>query len=94
MSPSRPLTLLALAFAFFAVVLLLAPLALVGRGAQPWHRVRGLFISGWGFLIVAAGTHFAYLGWGNLVIIGVLLAGAGQWIQSRANRPPPRPPKA
>ncbi|GMV07472.1 MAG: hypothetical protein AMXMBFR53_37470 [Gemmatimonadota bacterium] len=86
MSPSRPLTLLALVFALFAVVLLVAPLALVARGAQPWGRVRGLWLSGWGFLAVAAGTHFAYRGWGNLVVVGVLLAGAGQWIQREATK--------
>lgn len=84
MTPSRPLSLVALAFALFGVVLLVTPLVLVMKKIQTWPRVQGLWISGWGFLLIGAGTHFAYRGWSSLVVLGVLVTGAGHLMQRSA----------
>ena len=84
MNPSRPLTLVAIAFAVFGVVLLVSPVLMVVKKARPWKSVMGLFIAGWGFMLLGAGTHFAYRGWGNLVVLGVLVTTAGHLVQSRS----------
>jgi len=44
----------------------------------------GLWVAGWGFLLMGVGTHFAYRGWGVLVVAGVLVTVAGHLIQRRA----------
>lgn len=85
MGPSRPLTLIAVGFALFAVVLLIAPAVLVAKKARTWRSVMGLWTAGSGFLLIGVGTHFAYLGWGNLVVAGVLVTVAGHVMQRRAD---------
>ena len=80
---SEPLHWAALAFGAFALVLLVAPAALVAKG-RPWGSVAGLWIAGWGFLLIALGTRFATEGWGSWVVPGVIVTTAGHLIQSRA----------
>ena len=83
MSPSQPLALVGVGFAIFAAVLLLVPPYLVSRKARTWHGVLGLWIAGCGFLCIALGTYFAHRGWGNLVVFGVVVSGAGHLLQRR-----------
>lgn len=72
------------AFVLFALVLLVTPPVLVAKGARPWRSVLGLWVAGWGFLLIGVGTYFAGQGWGNLVIAGVVLSGVGHLIQLRS----------
>lgn len=71
------------AFAVFALILLVVPLVLVAKKRRPWRGVAGLWIAGWGFLLVGAGTYFAYRGWGGVVILGVAVSVVGHVIQRR-----------
>lgn len=80
---SEPLHWVGLAFGVFALLLLVVPVALVVKGAR-WNGVVGLWIAGWGFLLIAMGTRFAAEGWGAWVVPGVIVTTAGHLIQSRA----------
>jgi hypothetical protein len=84
LSPSKPLSLLGAGFAVFALILLVAPPILVAKKARSWHGVVGLWVAGWGFLLIGIGTYFAYRGWSNLVVVGVLVSGVGYLLQRRA----------
>jgi hypothetical protein len=86
MTPLRPLTFVAIAFAIFGSILLVSPVLMVLKRARAWDGVVGLFIAGWGFMLLGAGTYFADRGWGNLVVLGVLVTTAGHLIQGRAGR--------
>ena len=70
----------------FAGLLLSLPLIQVAKSAQPWRGVIGLWISGWGFLLIGVGLHFADRGYGGVVLFGVATAGVGQLLQFRSNR--------
>ena len=70
----------------FAALLLSLPLIQVAKSAQPWRGVIGLWVSGWGFLLIGAGLHFADRGYGGVVLLGIAAAGVGQFLQSRNNR--------
>ena len=83
MSRSEPLALIGVAFAVFAIVLLVIPPYLVGKKARSWRSVLGLWIAGWGFLLIGLGTYFAHRGWGNLAVFGVVVSGAGHLLQRR-----------
>ena len=85
MSPPAPLALMGAAFAAFALVLLVTPPILVVRKARPWRGVVGLWVAGWGFLLMGLGIYFAHRGWGNLVMLGVVVAGVGHLLQFRAS---------
>jgi hypothetical protein len=83
---SHALSLIALGFALFGVVLLIVPVWLLTTKARMWREVVGLWIAGWGFLLIAVGSYFAPRGFGGLVGLGVLVAVAGHVIQGRATR--------
>lgn len=85
-SPSTPLALLGAAFAVFSGVLLAIPPYLVRKGARPWRDVFGLWVAGWGFLLIGLGTFFAHRGWGGVVVVGVVVSGAGHLLQLRATK--------
>ena len=70
----------------FAALLLSFPVIQVAKSAQPWRGVIGLWVSGWGFLLIGVGLHFADRGYGGVVLLGVATAGVGQFLQSRKNR--------
>ena len=68
----------------FAGLLLTIPIIQVARSAMPWKAVTGLWVSGWGFLLIGFGLIFAAQGFGGLVIIGVAVAAIGHFVQSRS----------
>ncbi len=70
----------------FAAFLLSLPLVQVATKAQPWRGVVGLWVSGWGFLLIGVGLYFADRGFGGVVILGVASAGVGHFLQSRNSR--------
>jgi hypothetical protein len=82
----RPLVFVGGGFLVFAVILLVTPLLLVAKGKKPWPEVSGLWIAGWGFLLMGAGTAMAEQGWGTLVVPGVIVTAVGQLVQRRATR--------
>jgi hypothetical protein len=69
-----------------AALLLSLPVIQVAKSAQPWRGVIGLWVSGWGFLLIGVGLHFADRGYGGVVLLGVATAGVGHFLQSRNNR--------
>jgi len=83
------LNILGLVFIVFAAVLLVVPVVLAARELQPWQRVFGLWIAGWGFLLMGLGTRMAEQGWGGLVVPGVIVTTVGHLLQRRATRPVP-----
>lgn len=89
MDPVSPLSLIAAGFTVFAVVLLLAPVVLVAKKIRKWRGVMGLWIAGWGFLLIGVGTHLADRGWGSLAVAGVVVATAGHLLQRRTLRNTP-----
>ena len=70
----------------FAAFLLSLPLFQVATKAQPWRGVVGLWVSGWGFLLIGVGLYFADRGFGGVVILGIAAAGVGHFLQSRNSR--------
>jgi hypothetical protein len=70
----------------FAAFLLSLPLIQVAKKAQPWRGVVGLWVSGWGFLLIGVGLYFADRGFGGVVLLGVATAGVGQFLQARSGR--------
>lgn len=66
-----------------AALLLVAPIALVVKGGKRWREVDGLWVSGWGFLLVGLGIVLADRGWGGLVLPGVITSVVGQVVQKR-----------
>ena len=70
----------------FAALLLFLPVIQVAMKARPWRSVVGLWVSGWGFLLIGVGLHFANRGFGGVVVFGVAIAGVGQFLQSRNSR--------
>jgi hypothetical protein len=48
--------------------------------------VIGLWVSGWGFLLIGVGLHFADRGFGGVVVIGIATAGVGHFLKSRNSR--------
>lgn len=74
-------------FLVFAALLLSAPLVLVAKRLRPWRSVVGLWVAGWGFLLIGAGTRWAELGWSGLVVPGVIVTTAGHLLQSRSAKP-------
>lgn len=86
MESSSLLTIAATAFAGLALLLLTVPPLLVAKRKQPWRGVVGLWVAGWGFLLIAAGAGFAHRGWGNLAVAGIVLSGVGHVVQSRNTR--------
>lgn len=88
MDATGPLRYVAVGFEVFAAILLVVPVVLVFNGTRSWHDVWGLWVAGWGFLLMGVGTQFASRGWGDLVVFGVLVTAAGQLIQRRAAKRP------
>lgn len=84
MSAPAPLVVLGVVFLLFALTLLIAPLVLVVKRVRTWGGVLGLWISGWGFLLIGLGTALAYRGWGDLIIFGLVTTGVGHLVQRRA----------
>ena len=70
----------------FAAFLLSLPVIQVAMKARPWRSVVGLWVSGWGFLLIGVGLHFANRGFGGVVVFGVATAGVGHFLQSRNSR--------
>jgi hypothetical protein len=70
----------------FATLLLSLPLIQVAMKARPWRGVIGLWVSGWGFLLIGVGLHYADRGFGGVVILGVATAGVGHFLQARNGR--------
>ena len=68
----------------FAALLLSVPLIQVATSVRPWRGVLGLWVAGWGFLLIGIGLLFADRGWGGVVVFGVATAGVGHFLQSRA----------
>ncbi len=87
-NPSAPLAVMGAAFGLFGLILLVIPPMLVAKKRRPWSGVIGLWVAGWGFLMVGVGTYFAYRGWGDLVILGVAVSVVGHVIQRRATGGP------
>jgi hypothetical protein len=70
----------------FATLLLTLPLIQVAMKARPWRSVIGLWVSGWGFLLIGVGLQYADNGFGGVVILGVATAGVGHFLQGRKGR--------
>ena len=70
----------------FGVLLLAAPVIQVLRAVHPWRSVLGLWIAGWGFLLVGVGLGFADRGWGSAVLPGIVTVVVGHFIQSWVSR--------
>ena len=86
MSSSQPLGFIGAGFILFAVVLLVVPLLLVVKKTKPWGDVAGLWVAGWGFLLIGVGTWYAQQGWGGVVVPGVIVTTVGHLMQRRAGR--------
>ena len=86
MDASRPLTLIGTGFLVLALLLLAVPVILVARKLRPWRGVVGLWVAGWGFLLVGVGIGYVGRGWGGLVVPGVALATVGHFMQWRLVR--------
>jgi len=86
-TPTQPLSLIGAGFIAFAVILVVVPLLLVAKKTKPWSAVAGLFVAGWGFLLIGAGTWLAPQGWGGLVVPGVIVTTVGHLMQRRVGRP-------
>ena len=83
MTQIQPLSFIGTGFLVFALVLLAVPMLLVGKKAKPWRDVTGLWIAGWGFLLIGLGTLFAHRGWAGLVVPGVVVTTVGHLMQRR-----------
>jgi hypothetical protein len=83
MTPAGPLLLIGAGFLVMAFLLLVAPIVLVASRRKPWREVDGLWVAGWGFLLVGLGIVFSHRGWGGLVLPGVVAAAIGHVVQKR-----------
>lgn len=83
MTPGGPLLFIGGGFLLMAALLLVAPIVVVWRRGKPWREVDGLWVAGWGFLLVGLGIVFAQRGWGGLVLPGVITAAIGHVVQRR-----------
>jgi len=90
MTQLQPLGFVGLGFVAFAAVLLAVPVVLVVKKARPWRDVAGLWVAGWGFLLIGLGTWFAQRGWAGVVVPGVVVTTVGHLMQRRVGSP--RPP--
>ncbi|HKJ03415.1 MAG TPA: hypothetical protein VJ997_13200 [Longimicrobiales bacterium] len=90
MTGIEPLGFVALGFIIFSLVLLAVPIILVAKKTKPWRDVAGLWIAGWGFLLIGLGTWFARAGWAGVVVPGVVVTTVGHLMQRRvgSRRPP------
>lgn len=70
-------------FIVFSALLLVVPVVLVARKLRPWRSVSGLWIAGWGFLLIGVGTRLADQGLGTLVVPGVIVTTVGHLLQRR-----------
>ena len=83
MEPGQLFRLLIIGTLAFAALLLSLPVIQVAMSARPWRHVIGLWVSGWGFLLIGVGLFFADRGFGGVVVIGVATAGVGHFLQAR-----------
>lgn len=90
MEPVLPLVLMGVGALVLAAFLLVVPLVQVTRRARSWRGVSGLWLAGWGFLLLGLGLVFAHRGWGNAVLPGIVLAVAGHLVQLRWAAAPAR----
>lgn len=70
----------------FGLLLLTLPTIQVVRGVVMLEKVRGLLLSGVGFLLFGTGLAFAHRGLGFTVLPGIALTAAGHFWQSRLSR--------
>ncbi|MFH1763736.1 MAG: hypothetical protein ABIF09_06040 [Gemmatimonadota bacterium] len=82
MEPGYIFRLLIIGTLAFSALLLSVPIIQVAK-SRPWRDVVGLWVAGWGFLLIAVGLFFADQGLGGVVVIGVATAAVGHFLQSR-----------
>lgn len=82
-SASPLLTYVGFGFILFAGVLLAVPVALVLKRVQPWKGVIGLWVAGWGFLLIGLGVRWLDQGGGGFLVPGVIVTTVGHIIQRR-----------
>lgn len=86
MPTMQPIMFIGMGFMAFALALLVVPVVMVVKKVKPWRDVAGLWIAGWGFVLMGVGTVFADRGLGGLVIPGVIVTTVGHLMQRRVTR--------